>query len=127
MTARVHFDGQPPAKSRAYTTWLRDRRLPCALCGRPGDELHHFGPHGLGQKPSDFHQIPVCRACHTRLHSAPTAYSAATAASTESRALWSIAHNLADFLRECEWSGEPVVDLPPVKRIVIKKRKPVKR
>lgn len=33
---------------------------------RPGEELHHYGPKGMGQKASDLLLARVCKECHGR-------------------------------------------------------------
>ena len=49
---------KPPRNAR-YLAWIRT--LPCVVCGSTrGIEASHTGPHGLGQKSSDFSAIPLC-------------------------------------------------------------------
>jgi len=46
-----------------YLAWIRT--LPCVVCGSTrGIEASHTGPHGLGQKSSDFSAIPLCYRHH---------------------------------------------------------------
>ena len=52
-----------PPRSRTYLAWIRT--LPCAVCGETrGIEASHTGPHGLGQKSSDYSTIPLCARHH---------------------------------------------------------------
>ena len=52
-----------PPRSRAYLAWIRS--LPCAICGETrGIEASHTGPHGIGQKSSDYSAIPLCDKHH---------------------------------------------------------------
>ena len=52
-----------PPRSRTYLTWIRT--LPCAICGETrGIEASHTGPHGIGQKSSDYSAIPLCDKHH---------------------------------------------------------------
>ena len=48
-----------PPRDRLYLAWIRT--LPCIVCGADrGIEASHTGPHGLGQKSSDYSAIPLC-------------------------------------------------------------------
>jgi hypothetical protein len=48
-----------PTRSSAYLAWIRT--LSCIICGATrGIEASHTGPHGLGQKSSDYSAIPLC-------------------------------------------------------------------
>lgn len=52
-----------PARDAKYRYWIRT--LPCAACGvEQNIEAAHTGPHGLGQKASDYSCIPLCIAHH---------------------------------------------------------------
>ena len=56
-----------PTRSRgrneAYKRFIR--QLPCCVCCKTRwIEAAHFGPHGLGQKASDFNCLPLCHTCH---------------------------------------------------------------
>lgn len=52
-----------PARSHHYLAWIRT--LPCVVCGSTqGIEASHTGPHGLGQKSSDYSAIPLCARHH---------------------------------------------------------------
>lgn len=52
-----------PARSLAYREWVK--RQACCNCFAQGpSDPHHEGPHGLGQKTSDFNCVPLCRTCH---------------------------------------------------------------
>lgn len=57
---------QKPARSPAYLAWVR-RQACCNCFARGPSDPHHEGPHGLGQKTSDFNCVPLCRACHRQL------------------------------------------------------------
>ena len=48
-----------PPRSSPYLAWIRT--LPCIVCGSTrGIEASHTGPHGLGQKSSDYSAVPLC-------------------------------------------------------------------
>jgi hypothetical protein len=52
-----------PPRNRYYLAWIRT--LPCVVCGLTlGIEASHTGPHGLGQKSSDYSAIPLCSKHH---------------------------------------------------------------
>lgn len=52
-----------PKRDSRYLAWIRT--LPCVVCGSArGIEASHTGPHGLGQKSSDFSAIPLCYRHH---------------------------------------------------------------
>jgi len=52
-----------PARSPEYRRFIRS--LPCLACGTIyGIEAAHSGPHGIGQRSSDFSCIPLCRKHH---------------------------------------------------------------
>lgn len=52
-----------PKRDPRYLAWIRT--LPCVVCGSTrGIEASHTGPHGLGQKSSDFSAIPLCYRHH---------------------------------------------------------------
>lgn len=52
-----------PARNRNYLAWIRT--LPCVVCGSMRSvEASHTGPHGLGQKSSDYSAIPLCHKHH---------------------------------------------------------------
>jgi hypothetical protein len=54
---------QPPERNEAYKRFVR--RFPCVCCGKTTRiEAAHFGPHGIAQKASDKHVLPVCDECH---------------------------------------------------------------
>ena len=49
---------KPPRNAR-YLAWIRT--LPCIVCGSDrAIEASHTGPHGLGQKSSDYSAVPLC-------------------------------------------------------------------
>jgi hypothetical protein len=52
-----------PKRDPMYLAWIRT--LACVVCGSTrGIEASHTGPHGLGQKSSDFSAIPLCYKHH---------------------------------------------------------------
>lgn len=54
---------QPPERNEAYKQFIR--KFPCVACGETRHiEAAHFGPHGIGQKSSDFSVLPLCREHH---------------------------------------------------------------
>jgi hypothetical protein len=55
-----------PAKPERNPAYLRFiRRQPCAICSSTrAVEAAHTGPHGIGQKASDYSAVPLCRKCH---------------------------------------------------------------
>jgi len=60
---RARIAGKQPARSPKYLAWIRT--FPCLLCRRlRGVEAAHSGPHGIGQKASDFSALPLCSDCH---------------------------------------------------------------
>lgn len=62
------FRSAPPMRDARYLAFVRS--WPCIGCGemiRPRDAMH-TGPHGLGQKASDWDAVPGCRRCHEQLH-----------------------------------------------------------
>ena len=60
---RRDFEAMQQARAIGYLTG-------CAICGSTLHiEVHHWGERGLGQKCSDLEVVPLCRACHHRLHS----------------------------------------------------------
>lgn len=57
-------------RSDAYMAWVRT--LPCANCGasEPSDCHHKIGHGRVGTvKTHDTEAMPLCRTCHTLLHS----------------------------------------------------------
>lgn len=66
---RNPFAKDKPYRSKRYLGWAKDRYRECANCGAQAEELHHFGPRGLGQKASDLFVVPICRRCHDIIHS----------------------------------------------------------
>ena len=56
-----------PARSKAHLSFIRS--LPCVVSGRIwGVEAAHVGPHGMGQKASDFDTIPLNSLWHYEQH-----------------------------------------------------------
>ena len=54
---------EPPERSEAYKKFIR--KFPCVCCGEArGIETAHFGPHGIGQKSSDYLTLPLCQEHH---------------------------------------------------------------
>jgi hypothetical protein len=57
-------------RNRAYLDWVKT--LDCCNCGAPADDPHHIigqGEGGMGTKASDLLVMPLCRGCHTHIHS----------------------------------------------------------
>jgi hypothetical protein len=52
-----------PGRNPRYLQWIRT--LPCSVCRTTrAVEAAHTGPHGLGQKSSDWSAIPLCARHH---------------------------------------------------------------
>jgi hypothetical protein len=52
-----------PVRNPLYLRWIRT--LPCSVCRTTrAVEAAHTGPHGLGQKSSDWSAIPLCARHH---------------------------------------------------------------
>jgi len=52
-----------PTRHPEYLRWIRS--LPCSVCHTTRTvEAAHTGPHGLGQKSSDWSAIPLCARHH---------------------------------------------------------------
>src|SRR5579863_7869046 len=52
-----------PVRNPEYLQWIRT--LPCTVCRTTrAIEAAHTGPHGLGQKSSDWSAIPLCARHH---------------------------------------------------------------
>lgn len=64
-------------RSRKYLDWVKT--LPCVRCFAPADDPHHLigvgGMGGTGTKAPDSMVMPVCRGCHTFIHSTPEIWS----------------------------------------------------
>ena len=58
----------PPARRRAYLTYVRAHD--CCVCQKPGPSVAHHHGHGGGmaQKTDDFRCVPLCRTCHEAYH-----------------------------------------------------------
>jgi hypothetical protein len=62
-------------ENKPYTDWVKTR--PCSGCGRPADDPHHIIGNGMGgtaTKTHDLFVIPLCRACHDKLHADVAAF-----------------------------------------------------
>lgn len=60
-----------PARAPHYIAFVR--QLQCRACGAPPpNDPHHHGGRGVGQKTDDYRTVPLCRACHDRVHRADT-------------------------------------------------------
>ena len=60
---RPAYASEPPERSPKYLALVRSQ--PCCVCGSwRGVESAHTGPHGIGQKASDYDAVPLCRKCH---------------------------------------------------------------
>ena len=59
---RLYFR-RGPARDPRYRAFIRSFPcLACGICGR--SEAAHTGPHGIGQKASDYRCLPLCREHH---------------------------------------------------------------
>lgn len=59
-------------RDEAYRAFVRQH--PCEVCGRAADVAHHFGKRigggGMGLKPHDTFEVPLCTSCHHAEHNA---------------------------------------------------------
>ena len=51
-----------PERNPSYRSWIR--LWPCLICGRKAQAAHQ-GPHGIGQKASDYTCVPLCYEHHS--------------------------------------------------------------
>lgn len=52
-------------RSPEFLEWSKRQVSYCCVCrAKLGNELHHFGPAGMGQKGSDLLVARVCSDCH---------------------------------------------------------------
>jgi hypothetical protein len=59
VAPRPPYSGTKPERDAKYRALVRTQ--PCAVCGSwRGIEACHTGPHGYGQRASDFDCIPLC-------------------------------------------------------------------
>lgn len=68
----MSFFKEKPYRDKKYTDWVKS--LDCDLCGAPADDPHHIigvNEGGTGTKACDLLTLPLCRACHTRMHNEP--------------------------------------------------------
>jgi len=50
-----------------YLVWIR--KQPCCVCRRIGNiQAHHSSGGGIGIKGSDLEAVPLCFACHRKVH-----------------------------------------------------------
>ena len=57
------YQGAKPERDEAYKRFIK--RLPCVVCLKTWwVDPAHTGPHGIGQKSSDYSCIPLCRKHH---------------------------------------------------------------
>ena len=57
------YQGAKPERDREYLRFIK--RLPCVACAKTWwVDACHTGPHGIGQKSSDYSAIPLCRVHH---------------------------------------------------------------
>jgi len=76
-----NYEPGPVPRDPAYLRFVRAIGW-CIACGRHGSagslrgayaqgrvDAMHTGPHGIGQKSSDYSALPGCRECHRELHS----------------------------------------------------------
>ena len=63
----------PRFKSRKYLDFVKS--LPCANCHSIADEAHHIigvgGLSGMGLTAPDWATMPLCRPCHSLIHTTP--------------------------------------------------------
>ena len=65
------YQKQPRFESKRYRDFVTS--LECFCCNKPGpSECHHIkgvgGYSGAGMKASDYLSMPLCSACHHKLH-----------------------------------------------------------
>ena len=73
IASRALYTGVAPLRDEAYRRWIRS--FACVVCGqRYGIEAAHTGPHGIGQKASDYSCIPLCKEHHAELHQGVSAF-----------------------------------------------------
>jgi len=60
-----------PKKKRVVNKELlqRIRLLPCANCGAGGSDPHHIISRGAGGVDVEENVLPLCRHCHSKIHS----------------------------------------------------------
>ena len=64
----VKFPKVKTYRSEAYLSFVRT--FPCCVCGNTATDAHHTGTNrGMGIKANDLTAVPLCRKCHTELHS----------------------------------------------------------
>jgi hypothetical protein len=90
------FEKRVVFRSKEYLAWARSQGGPCCLCGAPADELHHFGPRGMGRKGSDLMVARVCNECHRLVQGLGTLSAARTNRVADLISLQSDALELAD-------------------------------
>jgi hypothetical protein len=62
-----------PQRDRAYLRWIK--LFNCIVCGSAKQvDAAHCGPHGLGQKASDYNALPMCRVCHEGFDGGPVGF-----------------------------------------------------
>ncbi len=55
-----------PTRSEAYKKWVRMQD--CAVTGAMAEDAHHYGPHALSEKGSDFTCVGLTHAEHSEWH-----------------------------------------------------------
>ena len=66
----MKFPKQKTWKSKKYRDWIKTQA--CVMCHRPADDPHHIigkGWGGAGMKAPDCCAMPMCRQCHSKVHS----------------------------------------------------------
>lgn len=57
-------------RDEKYRAFIRQH--PCCGCYCPADDAHHYGKRyaggGMGVKPHDTFEVPLCRGCHDHYH-----------------------------------------------------------
>lgn len=65
-----------PFRSAAYKAWVKS--LPCCNCAAPADDPHHIkgvgNLSGAGLAAPDTYLMPMCRGCHSWIHTTPEAW-----------------------------------------------------
>ena len=67
IRSEITYRPGKPVRDPEYLRFVRS--FPCLVCRQAWRiEAHHFGSKGIGQKPSDFNAVPLCRKHHREAH-----------------------------------------------------------